>query len=191
MKKFLPLIGMTLILIGCGTSPEPDYFSLARLQGAPRLDTVTVVKIQRPVLAGYLDRPDFVRQIDAYQLVIDETANWAEPLDEMVARILASDLQQRLPASLVVSEDDITPTNTRFVVNMNIDRFNWTDDGKVEVQGSLVITDKEGRVQARPTPLALSIEAGSSSSSIVAGLSRLTAALADQISETIATSLTP
>ena len=62
MKKTIVALCLVFILTACGTSPEPDYFSLDAVPGAALPDTAVIIKIERPVLAGYLDRPDFVRQ---------------------------------------------------------------------------------------------------------------------------------
>jgi len=181
MKKYVSIFFMVFALAGCGTSTEPNYFSLAPLSGPTVPEIVTVIKIHRPVLAGYLDRPDFVQQKNDYQLLIDATDNWAEPLDAMFARILAADIQQRLPSSIVVTEDNATPSDIRFTIDMNIQRFNQKSDGDVLLQGELIVGDHTLPDAHKPIPIQLTADATTSPQAVTNGLSRLLADLATTI----------
>lgn len=178
MKKYLSIGVIAFILAGCSRSPEPRYFSLVPLAGPVSPELATAIKIQRPVMAGYLDRLDFVRQKDDYQLLIDNTDNWVEPLDAMFARTLAADLQQRLPASIVVTEEDSTPLDVRFTIALNVQRFNQRNDGNVTLQGDLVVDDRITSSARKHIPVQLTADAVASPQSVASGLSRLVSDIA-------------
>src|ERR1700734_1922854 len=102
MRRLFFLLSL-LWFAGCGTSPEPDFYNMKKIDGA-QFDNNFSIKIQRPSIPEYLDRPDIVREENAYQVKIDEMYRWAEPLDRMFERILAENLRQRLPKSIILSE---------------------------------------------------------------------------------------
>jgi uncharacterized protein len=58
----------------------------------------------RVTLPGEIDRPELVRRMDATRLQLAEEDRWAAPLGEMIQRVLAADLQSRVPAA--ASEPD-------------------------------------------------------------------------------------
>jgi uncharacterized lipoprotein YmbA len=180
MKKQLSVLCLSWALAACGTSPEPDFYALAVQPGMMTPQPAFVVKVQRPVLAGYLDRPDFVTQDGAYQVSIDDANQWAEPLDTMFARIFAADIQQRLPGSHVVTEDDKVPGDTRFTLSFNLQRFNATEDGHVLLQGRLFIKDTKADIQPPPLQVQWTIDSGGDALDIAEGLSRTIGCLADQ-----------
>jgi uncharacterized lipoprotein YmbA len=121
MKRFV--LFLTLLLTACGTSPEPNYYGLTQIDGATAPGVYTV-KIQRPGLPDFLDRPDIVSGENAYQYTIDEMHRWVEPLDRMFERILTEDLRQRLPNSKILSESDTGTADLQYVVETNITQFN-------------------------------------------------------------------
>jgi uncharacterized lipoprotein YmbA len=187
-----------LVLAGCGTSPEPDYYDMSAVNGTALPNVVTSLEIERPTLPSYLDRPDFVRQDNAYRYSIDEFQRWAEPLDRMFERILTEDLRQRLPGSAILSEADTGTFKMRYAVESDIQQFNSvTQDGSstavLKVTLSLVdktvttklVTDANGAPlklkMMRQETFQLSIPAGTSPDSIASALSKLVAAYADEV----------
>ena len=138
-------------------------------------------KVRRSILAGYLDRPDFVRQADGHQLLIDNTNNWAEPLDMMFARILAADLRQRMPSSIIVTEDNSTPPDVRFIIDANIERFNLVDTDHALLEGDFLIRDKAMAGKLQPVPVHLMVDAGLAPQATADSLSQLVGEFADNI----------
>jgi uncharacterized lipoprotein YmbA len=182
MKKLALMTSLVLLLTACGISREPDYFTLETSQG-PIKPIALSLKINRPVLAGYLDRPQFTRQIGGNQILMNNTQYWAEPLDKMFMRVLASDLQQRLPASTIVTEDNYMAPDARYTIDANIDQFNLVDDARVSLKGTLIIKDRQSATPSAATPVQWTIDSGSSPSAIAQGLSTLIGKLADIIAQ--------
>jgi uncharacterized lipoprotein YmbA len=184
MKRAGLILLTILTLDACGTSAEPDFYIMSEISGTVYPEAAAVVKVRRPVLAAYLDRPDFVRETGD-RIQIDEMARWTEPIDRMFARVLAEDLQQRLPAGRIMTEDTIPSEKAGFVVNIDLQTFNSVQSGHAALKGSFIVTDTRFRGPARqplaPRPVALAVYTGSSPQSVAAGLSSVTAQLADQI----------
>jgi uncharacterized lipoprotein YmbA len=164
-------------LTACGTSPEPDYYILAPVPGIPQ-PAAAQIQIERPVLPAYLDRPDIVTQTNPYQIEIDETKRWAAPLDEMFEKILAEDLRQRLPSSLIATEQDDKAPDTRLTLEISVDTFNAIDDGNA-LKANITFLDKSGCAQTSTG------FAATADGPVEQGLSELLGKMADAISGTI------
>ena len=178
------LLSVLFVLSACGTSPEPSYFSLAAQDGMTLDDVKAAIKVQRPLMPDYLDRPDFIYQESDYHLSIDESSNWAEPLDKMFARILAADLQQRLPQSTVWSgNDDVAAP--RYIVALTVQTFNPVAHGSLTLQGTAILTDRKTGQVLRSKPFRLTTSASGSARSVAAGLSLLIAQEADDLMQDI------
>jgi len=184
MKKSFLSVLILATLSACGTSSEPGYYSLASLPGAVSFGIAQTIKIQRPTIPAYLDRPQFVRQANDFHVAIDDTSYWAEPIDRMLARTLADDLRLRLPASHVLIEGETISDNMRFTVNLNIDHFNAIGNGAVLLEGQLIINDNTGAPE-QYIPILFHTDAGSSSQAITQGLSEVVGSAADKIVEAI------
>ena len=183
MKRAVVLF--TLFLVACGTSPEPDYYELAAVNGTPSSGNLVSIKIQRPSLPDYLDRPDIVREETGYQYKIDEMRRWAEPLDRMFERLLAEDLRQRLPDSKILSESDTGTVDLRYVVETDIEQFNAIGKDEAALKGVLLISDKTGSLPAKPLRIELTAPAGASTQALAAALSDLIGEYADHIQAAI------
>jgi uncharacterized lipoprotein YmbA len=142
MKKYILFFLTLTFLAGCGTSPEPDYYILTSVAGNQK-DLITQAKIERPVLPEYLDRPDIVTLEGSDQVEIDEMKRWAAPLDEMLENVITEDLRQRLPSSVISSEQEGGAFAGRFAIKITIETLNSIDDNNV-FKAQIRIIDQQG-----------------------------------------------
>lgn len=171
-------------LSGCA-SPEPAYYTLAPVPGPTRPGGPPTIEVRRPGLAAYLDRTDIVRRGDDYRLAIASGEQWGEPLDNLIGRVLAEDLTDRLPGSTVFSDDAISPHEA--VVNLDVERFEADAKGTVTLLAQIAVQRGPNQPQTARS-LRLTAPARSSSTpDMVAAMSQLLGQLAD----TIATLLRP
>jgi uncharacterized lipoprotein YmbA len=98
-------IALALIVGGCTSSAPLRYYMLSDV--APTSGSAagpsSAIRVGRVNIPGELDRSELVQRIDANQLKIAEQDRWAAPLDEMIQRVLAADLQARSGASSATS----------------------------------------------------------------------------------------
>ena len=120
----LPLAawGGAVLLGGCG-SGDPTYYTLQAWPGAPRRTAPTVVKVRMPTVAAFLDRDYIVSATDDYRLELAGNRAWAEPIAQMIGRVLSLDLAERLPDATVFSEDSAATRQADVVVSLDIGRF--------------------------------------------------------------------
>ena len=113
------------VVVGaCGSSPNPNYYSIATRSGPTVLRAPKVVVVVKDIgLASYLDRREIVRSSEGYKLDIMSNDWWGEPLAGMVSRILVQDLTQRLPGSSVYGEAGAISLDYNASVGVNIQRL--------------------------------------------------------------------
>jgi uncharacterized lipoprotein YmbA len=185
MKRPLSLIAL-LVLAACGTSPEPAYYELTPAGGVALPDVAETVEIQRPLLPAYLDRPEMVADMGGGRIKIDEMRRWGEPLDEMLERVLAENVRQRLPNSAVMAEGGDRPVKARFTVMLDLQKFNQSGDSTALLSGQMMLRDTcilSPRPQPQPQPVrarAKPVRPGAATGGIE-GMSSVVSKLADQI----------
>jgi hypothetical protein len=171
-------------LLGCGASPEPTYYALAPTTGAARSGATHMIELRRPGLAGYLDRSDIVRRVSDYRLTVASAERWGEPLGDMIARVLAEDLAQRLPGSIVFTEAAAVSAVPDATVEMDIQRFDLGADGAVSLAAQIAV--ERGREREPGTTTVQSVElrsdhGGAGTPWLAGEMSALLGRLADSI----------
>ncbi len=174
MNSLLKAGATLLMLAGCSSTPDNHYYTLSVEPGASHVpaSTLTVATVHLP---GVADRPQLVTRTGPQTVDIKEFDRWAEPLDQMVPRILSQDLTARLGLP-----DATKPTRRLFV---SIDEFMGGADGAAHLTGRWwTLAPGEDSSQKHELPFALSQAiAGDQPQAVVASMSTLLANLADQI----------
>jgi uncharacterized lipoprotein YmbA len=134
------LASSLFVIAGC-TSPTPKLYTVASvasgsaIQGAgtaiPDAKKQTIVVLQQIGLARYLDRQQIVRSSENYQLDVAQNDWWGEPLPSMLNRVLVEGLGQRLPGSVVLSENGAVTATADVAVELNISRLDLDATGNL------------------------------------------------------------
>lgn len=163
-------------------SPEPMYFTLAAVPGPARRGGPAQVELRRPGLAGYLDRPEIVRSSGAYSLRVTGSERWGEPLGDLFARILAEDLNNRLPGSSVYTSTGSITAEAEATVEMDIQRFDADPSGQVVLLVQVAVSRGRARATAATRVLRLAVQpAGPGTANLVAAMSAALGQLADAL----------
>jgi hypothetical protein len=108
----------------CHASPNSEYYALSAEDGSEPVNMV----LSNVTLPGLLDRPQIILKSGPNDITILEYKRWAEPLDTMIKRVLAEDLNASIshpPANaqqLSVSIDEFDADTSGSVVL----RAHWT-----------------------------------------------------------------
>ncbi len=181
MRFFLALPTLLLLLAGCA-SPNPKLYTLARVPGPPVAAPARVIEIRHVGLARYLDRPGIVASVDAYRVTLADNARWAEPLPDMLARVVAADLGARLPGSTVFTAASAISAAADVTVEIDIQRF---DAGPRFALVAALALQRSGRTP-KLTTVSLSAPPPGGEESQIATMSRLLGELADRIAAIVA-----
>jgi uncharacterized lipoprotein YmbA len=169
-------------LTACGSSKDPTLYSLASRPGKQQAGTPKLVELRRPGLAGYLDRASIVTKVADYQLKVAGGDQWAEPLGDMIGRILAQDLTTRMPDTNVFVENGAISAVPEAIVAVDIRRFDASEDGKLTLSVQIVI--ESGSAARRTVARALTFTAvpkSSDTGELIAAMSNLVGELADSL----------
>ena len=181
-KALLPL----LLLCGCTRSSDPRLYTLTATRGSASYPAASVIEVQRPTIAGYLDRREIVRAVISERLDTASGANWAEPLDAMFGRVLAADLAQRMPQSSVFTDLNTLGAVPNVVVVIEVQRFERGDDGLV-LRALLGLRRADANVPTALSTIELKdANASTSTDGQVAAMNALLGQLSDRVAALIA-----
>jgi uncharacterized lipoprotein YmbA len=141
-----------LIIAGCGSSPTVHYYALETID-----DRVAQDNEGSPIMAvgafrmpEYLNRSQMVTRGPGAEIIVDEFNRWAEPLDDAIHRVLASNLDVLLESVVVVAYPSSAVVNIDYRLIGRFDRFNAGQDGLVVLDVQWAIADSTGTVHLPP-----------------------------------------
>jgi uncharacterized lipoprotein YmbA len=184
-KTFLSFPLAMATLTGCA-SPDANFYTLQPVPGPMAIGTSLTkagnIEVRTPGLAGYLDRSDVVLKDANYRLGVNEQQRWAEPLADMIGRVLTEDLAQRLPHNSVFGQGGAISADPDARVEVDIQRFDADASGTVTLSAQVAI--EAGRSHAPLMTRHVSLTATPASpapAALAATLSDLLGQLADVI----------
>ena len=180
MRRRAVLLGLAA-LAGCA-SPEPAYYTLAAVPGQVSGGGPKLAELRRIGLAGYLDRPEIVRNSADYRLRIPGGERWGEPLGDLVGRILVEDLNMRLPGTSIFTSTGSISAVADATIELDLQRFDVDPSGQVAVLAQVAVSRRRGRANTSTQTVRLTVTpAGETTTDLVAALSRALGMLADRI----------
>jgi uncharacterized protein len=129
------------------SSPNPVLYTISPINGREQSGAPPVIDIEQIGLARYLERSEVVRSSEGYRLTVMANDWWGEPLGPMLSRIVATELQQRLPGSTVVSDTGAVSVPTDTSIALNVERLDENASGLVVLQVQAALYH-EGRSRA-------------------------------------------
>ena len=186
-RRTLLLAPLVLTAARCA-SPDPAIYTLRAVPGAARSGGPSAVKLARPGLAGYLDRPEIVRDSAASRLSLRSGERWGEPLGDMIGRVLAEDLSQRLPGSSVFTEAGSISVDPSATIELDIQRFDLDASGVVVLQAQVAVEQGRSHDPSGTRSVRLTLAPGAdATSALVAAMSALVGQLADVVAGLVLT----
>ncbi len=163
-------------------STDPAIYTLRAAPGVAMGGGPVAIKIARPGLAGYLDRPEIVRDNAANRLKLDSGERWGEPLGDMVGRVLALDLAQRLPGSSVFTEAGTISVDPSATVELDIQRFDLDSGGSVVLLVQIAVEQGRSHDPSSTRSVRRTVQPASTlTPDVVAGMSTALGQLADEV----------
>ena len=147
------LLAATLAFAGCTGSPPSRFYLLTpraapgpEASSAPSTDQDGITLMVGPVeIARYLDRSEILLRTGPNEVHPAESGFWAEPLNEMVPRVLARDLGVLLHTDRVMLfPRSGTGTPPDFALRLRVDRFDTDREGRTLLEGEWTLTPKDG-----------------------------------------------
>jgi uncharacterized lipoprotein YmbA len=181
------LAGLLLLadLAGCA-SASTSYFALAPVPGTPMTGGPAAVEVRQPGIAGYLDRNGIVRGDSDYKLDVASTQVWGEPLGDMVGRVMAEDLSQRLPGTQVTVSQGVISSRPDLLIELQVDRFDSGHDGTLTLSAQVAVLRASTRSALATRSFRLTASnIFASTKDLVARMSTLLGQLADRAADMV------
>jgi uncharacterized lipoprotein YmbA len=170
------------LLAACGHSSQPTLYTLSARDGSARADVTGVLELRTPSVAGYLDRHELVLQVASQRLELARDAEWAEPLDAMIARVLVRNLSQRLPQARITLDSGHARAEPQLRVELDVRRFELDAQGQLVLDGLVALRAPTGAPALLPIALARPL-ASHRADALVQGMSELLGELAERIAQ--------
>lgn len=184
MAKSLSRRGIVLlpavVLAGC-ISPNPMLYTLTSVPGAPRAGAPHLIELRRIGLPGYLDRPGLITAAGADRLHLLSNARWAEPLGDMLSRVLQQDLGQRLPRSLVFLESGAITAAPDAVVEVDLARLDRDASDAMVLKATIAVRRPGAPPRTRGVSWQGTPGEGDDARALVQGMDTALGVLADAI----------
>ena len=110
--------------------------------GSARTGAPKVILLQQIGLARYLERSQIVRSSENYRLDVMPNDWWGEPLGAMLSRVLIEELGQRLPQSVVISENGAVSSPADATIELNLQRLDEDAAGNLVLQAQAAVSFK-------------------------------------------------
>jgi uncharacterized protein len=122
IAQLISIALLALIAAGCSTAPA-RFYSLASTATADGTPATSASVLVGPVtIPASVDQPEFVVQVAANRVEVDEFNRWVSPLNDAIARAVAGDLVVLLGTPDVASAQlaNFTPD---YRVTIDVQRF--------------------------------------------------------------------
>lgn len=178
-------------LAGCVSVPS-HYYRLAVVPGTIRRNVTQRIGVRSISIPGYLDQNGIARPGGGYQFNSYPNDLWAESLTGMLQSVMVQDLVQRLPAAEVIGSGGAIGARSDILVEINVLRFDPDASGRVVLTAQVSIeTGATRAVLQLRTFTSQAAPAGPGAADIVAVMSTLWAAAADEIAILLTDSKVP
>lgn len=134
-------LGVLAILAGCA-SPTPTLYTIAPTAGPTHTAAARVILMQQVSIARYLERSQIVVSSENYRLATLANDWWGEPLAAMLGRVLAQELGQRLPRSVVINENGAVSAAADATIQLDVQRLDEDASGAVVLQAQASVAFK-------------------------------------------------
>jgi uncharacterized lipoprotein YmbA len=152
MIKRSALAALVLLVASCASSPPVDYYTLQAESGRGVADPAgaVILGIGPLEMPGYLDRPQLVTRAAGGKVFVDEYNRWAEPLSDVLPRVLTANVDQRLDSVVVVSFPFGARIRADYRLAGRITRFDTDQSGVAVLEVQWGVQDAEANIVLEP-----------------------------------------
>jgi len=180
----IPVALFTAAILGCGVSAPARFYSLdaaASPQGMPLADASVLVG---PVtIPDAVDQPQFVIQVAPNRVEVDDFNRWVAPLNDSIARVIATDLAVQLGTQQVATAPMATFTPV-YRVAIDVQRFESIRGQSATIEAVWTVRNVSGKTLSGRTVATETVQ-GDGFDVLAAAHSRALAKVSSDIAATI------
>jgi uncharacterized lipoprotein YmbA len=149
-RSFTLSVAAAALACACGTPPTEHFYTL--IGDAPALvssgsgPSVNIASISLPEA---VDRNEMVLHKGPNSVALMETRRWAESLKSAIPRVVANDLAPLIDSAAVSTADDNIGQNAKYLVRLDITRFDTSLGGTEAIDVAWVIHPASGAPDAK------------------------------------------
>lgn len=180
MSRLIATTCLVLLIGACGSSPPVHYYSLQALETDYSRDAEGSpgVGIGPLRLPDYLARTRIVTRRGESEVIVDDFNRWAEPVEDAIHRIIATNVDSLLDDVVVVGFPYNHYADMDGQVIGRIDRFDTDENGRVVLLAQWGILTPDSDIIVAPRRSRYEAHAG-----IVGDYSAIAAAMSEVIAE--------
>ncbi|MGC3964451.1 MAG: PqiC family protein [Rhodocyclaceae bacterium] len=185
MIRRIILPAITLVALAACSSTPARYYTLSSVppQTAAAPASGLSIAVAPVTLPEGVDRFELVVRTADNRVDILDSDRWAEPLRQDIARVVADDLAQRLPAARIAAYPQYASRDAAYTVFIDVQRFeSTTTTATLDARWTLRREDDKQTQYGRET-ISESITGGNAG--LAAAHSRALGRLADVVASTI------
>ena len=183
MSRLIATISLMILIGACGSSPPVHYYSLTALETDYSRDAEGSLAIGvGPLrLPDYLERTRIVTRRGDSEVIVDDFNRWAEPVEDAIHRIIATNVDSLLDDVIVVGFPYNHYADMNGQVIGRIDRFDTDENGRVVLlaqwgiltpDSDVIVAPRRSRYEAQATNAADYGAIAAAMSEVIAEFSR-------------------
>ena len=152
LASLIILLMLSVFVVSCGTSPPVRYYSLQPVEPVLENDAENSIFVRLGPLRipKYLKRAQIVTRTDNAEVIVDDFSRWAEPLDQAMHSVVASNLDSLLSDVIVVPYPHITAIDFDYWIIGGVSRFDADENGKVTLIVQWGLMDSKRNILLAP-----------------------------------------
>jgi hypothetical protein len=176
---------LTTLAAGCASSPPSRFYTLSAVPGPPATSSDLAVTVGPVSVPAAVDRPQIVVTVSANEVRLDETARWASPLEDNIARVVAENLVAMLGTPRVALSLQAASGSSDYRATIDVQRFDSVPGEAATLDAVWVVSRaRSGKTETGRTTVREAVSE-SGYEALAAGHSRALARLSQDIAEAV------
>jgi len=191
-RVLIPCGVALLVLSGClGSTPPTQFYLVPSLSGPDTASPAAAGRRDLTLGVGpvavppYLDRPQIVTRTSRAKLVLADLDQWAAPLPDTIARVLAENLSLLIPTERVVLHPWPRTLDPDYQVTVEVLQFDRGPGGEVVLAARWSLLDRDGKELVLRTARLSQAAGGTDYEATVTAMGRTLDALARDMAATL------
>ncbi len=140
---------LAILAAGCASSPPARFYTLSAVPGPSGPASTLSVTVGPVSIPAAVDRPQIVVTVSPNEVRLDESARWAAPLDDNVARVVAENLAVLLGTPRATLSSQTLGGSADYRVSVDVQRFDSAPGQAATLDAVWVVSRSRGGT-ARP-----------------------------------------
>ena len=143
---------LSLLLVGCGTTPNPRFYALSSVAPAAAPPADLSVAVGPVMIPADVDRPQIVNTVGPNRVRLEEFDRWAAPLQSDIARVIAANLVVALGTPRVTLASQPVAAGSDYRAAIEVQRFESSLGDAATLDAVWTVTrTKDGKLQSGRT----------------------------------------